>query len=362
MATMYRMAGNGNWSDLMWSDSYGGASNGLVPDSTTDVLYTDQNTGYTTTITSAAHCKTIGVGGPTPKTLVSSGGYLNLYGTSSLTALITTSLDVNLAGGIPALYAGTIRNLTHTGGSWNVPDPITVTNAINITSGTGSVEFSGGVTAPSISASTPSLATLNSASCTGDISFTGTSAVSLGGTSNCTNLTLTGSGTATFASGLTMTIRGNCTVSANTSAFPGAALKFTASSGTQTFATGGRSFPTIWNAQTSTAGLTISGTGSTFGVFRSDSGRTTTFTAGQTFGIGSCNASGMIIRSTTTSAYTWNNTSGSQIDIPNANVQYSTATGTGGFRASGAYTDAGNNTGWFFGNASSGGHRFFMFF
>jgi hypothetical protein len=359
---MYRMPGDGNWSDLMWADTYGGASNGLVPDATTTVSFTDLNAGYTTTITSAAACLTIGAGGPGPKTLVSSGGSLTIGGTSSLTPFVTTSLDVILGGsGFPNFYSGSLRSLVHTSGAWNCPDPITLSTTFSISSTTGSMEFTGGLTASAITCTTATLATVNNAVVGGTMSFTGTSAPTLGGTCSC--VAFTASGTSINFGNAVISATGNVSVTATTVVPGTSTLKFTRTSGSQTFTTGGKTFATVWNAQGGTAALTFTGSGATFGTFKSNSGRTTTFTAGHTFNIAACDASGMVIRSTTTSAYTWNNTSGVQISIPNADVQYSTATGTGGFRATGTYVDSGNNTGWFFGaGGSTAADRFFLLF
>lgn len=368
MATMYRRGGDGNWgNNTLWSDTEGGAANGNAPDSTTDVIFGAASVGTTTTIpnTNPAEANSVmSSSGVATITSSGAGGTLTLHGSSftgsNFNDLVLSGLELVLGGSsFPNLRANNpIGSLVHSSGSWNCPNAVTVVAGLTFSSAAGTVEFSGGITAPSISGTTSALATLTGAVTTGNLSLTGASAnVNIHGT-NTIGGNFTASNNILNLNAAVINVAGaSCNLNPTTLTAGTSQIKFNGS-GAQTFTTNGKTYATVWNNKSGGGSLVFVGHGATFGTFRSDSGQTTTFTSGQTFNIASANATGGIFRSTSAAQYTWNNTSGAAITIPNANVQYCNGTGTGGWRTTGAWTDAGNNTGWIFVRSSG----FFLFF
>jgi hypothetical protein len=89
MGTMYALPALTTWdtSPGGWSNTSGGPSNGLVPDSTTDVVFNvDSGAARTITLTGTRQCKTVSGYNFT------FDGTLSVYGNANLTLAIVTSL------------------------------------------------------------------------------------------------------------------------------------------------------------------------------------------------------------------------------------------------------------------------------
>jgi fibronectin-binding autotransporter adhesin len=346
MPTMYRRAGSALWSDTtMWADTEGGVSNGSVPSATTDVVFGAASNGYTTTVTSGDTCKSINVtvAGHTFVSTTPSVDWLTVWGNCVLGAATVTSLDLWLESTTNGTYTISMgstwcRNMEIRGSStsviWQLGGNFTWNGSCVVTS--GKVNVNG-----------YNFTTLSS---NGTISFAGASACDIGGgLIRCGDVTVA-SGCVFTMSGGTIQSYGNVTINsgATVSAATGS-IRFTGNAA-QAAQLGGKTYGIIENARTTAGSILTFGDAFTCSTFKSVSGVnfSNKFTAGNTYNIGALDAAGACIRSTTTAAYTWNNTSGAQISVADINIEYCTGTGTGGWKATGNWVDVGNNTGWTF--------------
>ncbi len=247
---LYWIGGTGNWSDTAhWSESSGGTSAGIIPDSSRTVTF-DANSGTgTSTVDSTSNVLDIICTNYT-QTLAGSAS-ISVYGSftlgSSMTNSYTGTLTFAATDGQLITTAGKTINssiiFNGVGGQWTLQDSFTSTDSITITNG----------------------------AFTTDGYLSSISSLSNAGTLNLSNETfsLTGTGTVWSNTG---------TLSAGTST-----IKITdASSAAKTFSGGGATYNNLYITGSGTGAYTIDGS-NTFNEFKVDTPpHTVNFTAGTT--------------------------------------------------------------------------------
>lgn len=253
MATMYAIPALTLWDSSNaggWSNTSGGASNGTVPTSATDVIF-DANSGPSRSIGTGtnAMCLTLNTTGANAMTFTASNGMtahgnVNLTGSVSFDTLLAgTGVAINLTSG-----SATIGTLNMSGASLvTLQDDLVVTSSITLGSATSFNANNHNVTLPSLS-------------------YTGTATMTMGSGT----WTMTGTGTVWNMGGTITVVPGTSTI------------KLTGNSAsTITFNGNSKTYNNFWNATTG-AGACHIAAGNTFNNVRINAGRTQTF--GHSFG------------------------------------------------------------------------------
>lgn len=312
--TMYWRGGSGTWDESTtgnWSNTSGGASNGSVPNSSTDVVFNASSGAGTCTLSGSPVCKTLTVSGMSV-TMAVGGASLTASGSVNLTGLVKSGnlgLVVNATGTLTS--GGTaLDSLIMSVGTVTLGDALTATNGITVSSGT--------LNANNFDVSTSTVS--------GSGTFTmGSGTWSLSDANTCWN------------------ISAGATVNANTST-----IKLISNSATDTtFAGQGKTYNNFWNATSGAGTCKITGA-NTFNDFKVDANRTQKFTAGTTTTVTSCTfGSGITLAGITASTWTLSQASGTAT-AASATITNSTATGGATFTATGGSTNGGGNSGWTF--------------
>lgn len=331
MATMYARSTLTTWDNSTvggWSNTSGGASNGTVPDGTTDVIFdSSSGTARTITIGGSANCATLNTTGSNGMTFSSAVNPVTVNGNVNLTS--TVQMSILTTGGPCALTSGgTPISSLNVAGLMTLQDNLTVTGAVTSTSLNGSIDANNkNLTAASVS------------STSGSPTFT------------------MGSGTWQLTGTGSVWDSGSATITPNTST-----IKLTDnSSSAKTFVGRGDTYNNFWNATQGTGTVTITGA-NTFNNVKVDAGRTQIFPSGNTNTVTSFTADGtggtVTIKSDSLgTAATLAKSGGGSIYLDYCSIRDITATPSSTWNARNS-TNVSGNTGI---NFIPGNSKFFQF-
>lgn len=316
-----------NWNSVQsWAATSGGTGGAVVPTSSDDVFF-DANSftaaGQTVTVDAAANCLSMDWTGATntPNITVAAGIVLNVYGSATfIAAMSTTAGDVNSYFN----YKGTGKTITTNG------LVSTINHVFGYSSGTGSYTLLDNVTVDRLELYSGTLDTNGKTITASDrILLSGAAAKTLTiGTSiiNCLAWTYSGSNLTLTDNTATINVSGN----------------FTSTAGIATY--------NIVNLTGPTSTITGSNTFNTLGLTRAGV-QTITFTDGTTQTLTKLlRDAGVSVKTLAGSGVAgWNIAStGSIQSLDYISVSHSTAAPVGKFFAGNHSTDGGDNVGWYF--------------
>ena len=356
----WNLAGNNNWSATAWATSAGGsvaANNFPLAQDTAIFTSTSPATGATTTVNGNWNIGTIDMSARTSNTMTLATGTT----TPAIYGNWINGTGTTLSGTGQITFGGrTTQTITAAG--------ITFTQGFTIDSPAGTVTLQDALTTSRAAAGAVTLTN-------GTLDLNGQT-LTLSATATATFLTATGTKNLTFNGGSLVLAASGTTAFNNavptgftTTAGTGTGTISLTNASAKTFVGGGSTYNCTLN-QGGAGALTITGSNTFSDITNTYSATGATsilFTAGTTSTFTNWNASGasgnlLTIGSVTAASHTLSKASGT-VNADFLSISRSTATGGAAWYAGANSTDGGNNTGWIFTAAPSGGNsNFFALF